>query len=113
MNFKICVCRSGIFQLMTDEFIYLHKYSLCLFLFEIKRNIVYCLTINGKRAEFSLSHFQGKVTIRCGSTLALGNFVSLSYQAMAPHSSTLAWKIPWTEEAGGLQSIGLLRVGHD
>ena len=31
---------------------------------------------------------------------------------MAPHSSTLAWKIPWTEEPGGLQSIGLLRVRH-
>ena len=30
---------------------------------------------------------------------------------MAPHSSTLAWKIPWTEEPGGLQSMGLLRVG--
>ena len=29
---------------------------------------------------------------------------------MAPHSSTLAWQIPWTEEPGGLQSIGLLRV---
>ena len=29
---------------------------------------------------------------------------------MAPHSSTLAWKIPWTEEPGGLQSMGLLRV---
>ena len=33
--------------------------------------------------------------------------------SMAPHSSTLAWKIPWTEEPGGLQSMGLLRVGHD
>ena len=32
---------------------------------------------------------------------------------MAPHSSTLAWKIPWTEEPGGLQSIRSLRVGHD
>ena len=31
---------------------------------------------------------------------------------MAPHSSTLAWKIPWTEEPGRLQSLGLLRVGH-
>ena len=29
---------------------------------------------------------------------------------MAPHSSTLAWKIPWTEEPGGLQSMGSLRV---
>ena len=32
---------------------------------------------------------------------------------MAPHSSTLAWKIPWTEEPRRLQSMGLLRVGHD
>ena len=34
-------------------------------------------------------------------------------KAMAPYSSTLAWKIPWTEEPGGLQSMGLLRVEHD
>ena len=32
---------------------------------------------------------------------------------MAPHSSTLAWKIPWMEEPGGLPSMGLLGVGHD
>ena len=34
-------------------------------------------------------------------------------KAMAPHSSTLAWKTPWMEEPGRLQSMGLLRVGHD
>ena len=34
-------------------------------------------------------------------------------KVMAPHSSTLAWKIPWTEEPGGLQSMGSLRVRHD
>ena len=32
-------------------------------------------------------------------------------KAMAPHSSSLAWKIPWMEEPGRLQSLGLLRVG--
>ena len=32
---------------------------------------------------------------------------------MAPHSSTLAWKLPWTEEPGRLQSMGPRRVGHD
>ena len=32
---------------------------------------------------------------------------------MATHSNTLAWRIPWTEEPGGLQSMGSLRVGHD
>ena len=34
-------------------------------------------------------------------------------KAMAPHSSTLAWKIPWMEEPGRLQAMGSLRVGHD
>ena len=34
-------------------------------------------------------------------------------KAMATHSSTLAWKIPWTEEPGRLQFMGSLRVGHD
>ena len=34
-------------------------------------------------------------------------------EEMATHSSILAWKIPWTEEPGGLQSMGLQRIGHD
>ena len=34
-------------------------------------------------------------------------------KAVAPHSSTLAWKIPWMEEPGGLQSMGSRKVGHD
>ena len=36
-----------------------------------------------------------------------------SEKAMAPHSSTLAWKIPWMEKSSGLQSMGSLRIGHD
>ena len=32
---------------------------------------------------------------------------------MATHASLLAWRVPWTEELGGLQSMGLQRVGHD
>ena len=39
--------------------------------------------------------------------------VCMSEKAMAPHSSTLAWKLPWMEEPGGLQSMGSRRVGHD
>ena len=39
--------------------------------------------------------------------------ISQSLKAMAPHSSTLAWKISWTEEPGGLQSMGSRRVGQD
>ena len=34
-------------------------------------------------------------------------------KGMAIHSSILAWRIPWTEEAGGLQSMGSYKVGHD
>ena len=37
----------------------------------------------------------------------------ITEKAMAPHSSTLAWKIPWTEEPGRLPSMGSHRVGHD
>ena len=34
-------------------------------------------------------------------------------KAMVSHSRTLAWRIPWMEEPGGLQSLGSLKVGHD
>jgi len=46
------------------------------------------------------------------SFLWMSNIPS-SEKAMAPHSSTLAWKIPWAEGPGGLQSMGSQRVGHD
>ena len=45
-----------------------------------------------------------------GVCISLGEFLE---KAMAPHSSTLAWKIPWMEKPGRLQSMGSLRVGHD
>ena len=48
------------------------------------------------------------------SQQAFWNFISnLSEKVMAPHSSALAWKIPWMEEAGRLQYMGLWRVGHN
>ena len=43
---------------------------------------------------------------------SLGQEESLEKE-MATHSSILAWEIPWTEEPGGLQTMGLQRVGHD
>ena len=46
-------------------------------------------------------------------TVYIDNLCYTLEKAMAPHSSTLAWKIPWTEEPGGLQSMGSLRVRHD
>ena len=41
------------------------------------------------------------------------NLDSILEKAMAPHSSTLPWRIPWTEEPDGLPSMGSHRVGHD
>ena len=47
-------------------------------------------------------------------THSKSRYLTLSLEkAMAPHSSTLAWKIPWMEEPGRLQSMGSLRVEHD
>ena len=47
------------------------------------------------------------------STPVCGLLLSRLEKATATHSSTLAWRIPWTEEPGRLQSMGSLRVGHD
>ena len=49
----------------------------------------------------------------CKSYFELHKFRAEWEKAMATHSSTLAWKIPWTEGPGGLQSMGSLAVGHD
>ena len=52
-------------------------------------------------------------TYGCGSFYFWGNLMLKSEKAVAPHSSTLAWKIPWMEEPGRLQPMGSLGVGHD
>ena len=57
-------------------------------------------------------------TVKCLSTMRETRVRSLGQEdplekEMAPHSSTIAWKIPWTEEPGRLQSMGSQRVGHD
>ena len=44
--------------------------------------------------------------------LSLG-WEGLLEKGMAPHSSMLAWRMPWTEEPGRLQSVGSQRIGHD
>ena len=53
--------------------------------------------------------------LKLGIQKVRGSFIFTTWlgAVMAPHSSTLAWKIPWTEEPGRLQPMGSLRVGHD
>ena len=64
---------------------------------------------NGNPRQYScLENFMGR-----GAWQATVHEVTKIWKAMAPHSSTLAWKIPWMEEPGRLQSTGSLRVRHD
>ena len=62
------------------------------------------------RAAFAASHRVCMVVFI--NSLSLAEFAYQCY-AMAPHSSVLAWRIPGTEEPGGLPSMGSHRVGHD
>ena len=57
-----------------------------------------------------------KLSANAGDARDLGSIPGLKRsleEEMATHSSILAWEIPWTEEPGGLQSVGSQRVGHD
>ena len=65
-----------------------------------------------KEVYFSLSSRQGFLVWWFSWRLSCKQWLRME-KAMAPHSSTLAWKIPWTEEPGRLQSMGSLRAGHD
>ena len=60
-----------------------------------------------------LQHHSSKASILWCSAFFIVQLTSILEKALAPHSRTLAWKIPWTEEPGGLQSMGSLRLGHD
>ena len=76
--------------------------------------------LDGHAFEQALGVGDGQGGLVCCSglwgTCVFFNYGFLAFdweKAMAPHSSTLVWKIPWTEEPGRLQSMGSLRVGHD
>ena len=69
------------------------------------REVIFCYSWpHVTHAHLTLYH--------CNIIIILNMSIDLVY-AMAPHSSTLAWKIPWTEEPGKLQSVESRRVGHD
>ena len=70
-------------------------------------------------SHFAFSHFffLGRTSLVAQTAKRLPTvqetWVQSLEKEMATHSSILAWKIPWTEEPGGLQSMGSQRVGHD
>ena len=122
---------SGSFQLLSLQ-IFSRVLSLFLFLLGPLKCVVGIIMLY--QGFVRLSSFFKKIifSMFCGSDfhhsilqVIYFPFFCLSYSAtdsfqciilekpMAPHSSTLAWKIPWMEEPGRLQSMGSLRVGHD
>ena len=67
-------------------------------------------TQNFKRNLLLILYMKGKKDL----TLVVCFLLLLKREkALSPHSSSLAWKIPWTEEPGRLQSMGSLRMEHD
>ena len=63
--------------------------------------------------RFLWSNFLSLMSNLYDTKLNCLNLKRMKEKAMAPHSNTLAWKIPWTEEPGKLQFMGSLRIGHD
>ena len=69
--------------------------------------------------KLSSGHRTGKISFHSNpketqtTTQLHSSHMLATEKAMAPHSSALAWKIPWMEEPGGLQSMGSPRVGHN
>ena len=68
----------------------------------------------GGRADLANGLYFNNHCFKVTEALIIGRHLAIQLEkAMVPLSSTLAWKIPWTEEPGGPQSMGSLRVGHD
>ena len=68
--------------------------------------LVFCISIENSPRE--MQTYINKLLGKSQGTI----YTQRSEKEMATHSNTLAWKIPWTEEPGRLQSMGSLRVGH-
>ena len=73
------------------------------------------LAVEDKGTPYVVGGFSGPVRARTTAQVPgdSGHWVLLCKGDVTPHSSTLAWKIPWMEEPGRLQFMGSLRVRHD
>ena len=64
-------------------------------------------------SPITLRQIDGETMETVSDFILGGSKITVTEKAMVPHSSTLAWKIPWMEEPGGLRSMGLRRVRYD
>ena len=97
----------GLSRVFSNTTVQKHQFSSAQLFFIVQ--LLHPSMTTGKTIVLTRWTFVGKVMS------LLFNMLSrlIMEKAMATHSSTLAWKIPWTEEPGGLQSMGSLKVGHD
>ena len=94
--------------LVSVRFLVFIKYFVSPITYFFRYNFFIDLTSRRIYSDFTFIH----LTLIKNKILFWSGIKNLE-KAMAPHSSTLAWKIPWTEEPGRLQSMGSLGVGHD
>ena len=110
---------SGLFSILSpDLLLHLHVNVLHGSFILFSSNNIHCKTIPKYASSLYLFQNlwtkikQNQLILWSNSLFTIYTYTHM-YRAMAPHSSTLAWKIPWTEETGRLQSMGSLGVGHD
>ena len=83
------------------------------FLFILFSIFCFAVLISAFLPSRSLIHFSASVILLLFLLVYCSSLFVCSLVLLDPHSSTLAWKLPWTEEPGRLQSMGSLRIGHD
>ena len=99
--------------LLSNPYSFIYAYTMAAYIYllllawqcQSSRSYIYMLPFKNSSSRNSVSRSLGLKLFNSGYNYNLE-------KAMAPHSSTLAWKIPWTEEPGGLRSMGSLGVGH-
>ena len=96
---------------MTLKFIF-KKYYLVVERFLLELSSLIFVKALRNRAWWAAVHGVAKSQTRLSDFTSTLHFPALE-KDMAPHSSVLAWRTPWTQEPGGLQSMGSHRVGHD
>ena len=89
-----------------------YYFKIMCYILYIKRNVLYFYVCTNFPSGSAVKNLPARQVMQETQVWSLGG-EDLLEKGMATHSSVLAWRIPWTEEPGGLQFMGPQRVGHD